>query len=293
MDFIYVLSRLGEDIFDLGRDKMEEKKIDKKKVDKKKLYQILFVVFLIGFGISLGILVHEIYTRWQAQQKLESLAGNETETEIIEVTETEVDLYTRLGIVIPEKNLDWNVLKETNADIYAWIYIPNTNVDYPILQHAENDAYYLDHDIDGNKNKDGSIYTEKAYNSTDFADFNTVLYGHNMRAKTMFATLHNFEDAAFFEANRYVYIYMPDKVLVYDIFAAYKFSDKHILANYSTVSEAGKQQYLDEVFGTRDMRAHFREGVEVTVENHILTLSTCIGGQPNNRYLVQGVLIEE
>ena len=95
------------------------------------------------------------------------------------------------------------------------------------------------------------------------------------------------------EANRYVYIYMPDKVLVYDIFAAYKFSDKHILANYSTVSEAGKQQYLDEVFGTRDMRAHFREGVAVTVENHILTLSTCIGGQPNNRYLVQGVLIEE
>ena len=271
---------------------MKEKK-EVKKVNKKNIYKVLFIVFLIGLGIALGVMAHEAYMRWLAQEKMESLAGNDTETEFVEETETEVDLYTRLGITIPEKNLDWTILKETNSDIYAWIYIPNTNVDYPILQHENDDAFYLTHDIDGNKNKDGSIYSEKAYNTTDFTDFNTVLYGHNMRAKTMFATLHSFEDATFFEENRYVYIYMPDSVLVYEIFGAYKFSDKHLLANYSTISDAGKQMYLDEVFGIRDMSAHFREGVEVTVDNHILTLSTCIGGQPNNRYLVQGVLIEE
>ena len=271
---------------------MEEKK-NEKKIDKKKVYKILFVVFAIGFVISLGVLISDMYVRWQEQKKLESLAGNDTETEVVEVVTEEEDLYTRLGIVIPEKNLDWTVLKETNPDVYAWIYIPNTNIDYPVLQHQNDDAYYLDHDIDGNKNKDGSIYTEKTYNTTDFTDFNTVLYGHNMRAKTMFATLHNFEDATFFEENRYVYIYMPDKVLVYEIFGAYKFSDKHLLANYSMISDGGKQAYLDEIFGIRDMNAHFREGIEVTVENHLITLSTCIGGQPNNRYLVQGVLIEE
>lgn len=264
----------------------------KKKSVKKNIYKVLLIVFLIGFGISIGVIVHDIYTRWQAEKQIDELAGNDTEI-VIEETEEELDIYARLGIEIPEKNLDWNALKATNSEIYAWIYIPNTNVDYPILQSSKDDAYYLNHDVNGNKSVAGSIYTEGKYNSTDFTDFNTLVYGHNMKAKTMFATLHNFEDAAFFEENRYVFVYMPDRILVYDIFAAYMFSDVHILANYSTASDEGKLQYLEDVFGVRDMQAHYREGVEVTVDSHILTMSTCVGGRPNNRYLVQAVLIEE
>ena len=36
---------------------------------------------------------------------------------------------------------------------------------------------------------------------------------------------------------------------------------------------------------------YFREGVEITTESNLLTMVTCIGGRPNNRYLVQGVLV--
>ena len=261
----------------------------------KNIYKTLFVVFLIGFLISVGFIAYDKYVESASEKKVELLSGNNTEsmseTAVIE-TETEEDILSQLGIVVPEKNLDWELLKQTNEDIYAWIYIPNTNVDYPILQHSSDDAYYLKHDLDGNTSSAGSIYSERKYNNTEFTDFNTVLYGHNMKAKTMFATLHNFEDSTFFAENRYIFIYTPEKVLVYDIFAAYKFSNKHILAYYSTVSEGGKQNYLDVIFGIRDMSAHFREEVEVTVESHILTLSTCVGGDSNSRYLVQGVLIE-
>ena len=55
--------------------------------------------------------------------------------------------------------------------------------------------------------------------------------------------------------------------------------------------ETRRQDYIDSVFGIRDMSAHFREGVEITTESNLLTLVTCIGGRPNNRYLVQGVLV--
>ena len=266
--------------------------MEEKKMNKKKIYKTLFVVFVIGFVVSLGFLISDMYTRWKEENRIDHFEEFETETEFTEI-ETEEDLYTRLGIEIPEKNLDWNALSETNADIYAWIYIPNTNIDYPVVQHPTDDAFYLRRDLDGNKSTAGCIFSEHTYNSKNFDDFNTTLYGHNMKAKTMFQNLHKFEDTQFFEENKYVYIYMPDKILVYEVFAAYEFSDRHILANYSTISDAGKQQYLDEVFGVRDMAAHFREGVEVTVENHILTLSTCIDGKPDNRYLVQGILIEE
>lgn len=34
-----------------------------------------------------------------------------------------------------------------------------------------------------------------------------------------------------------------------------------------------------------------KEEVEVTAQDRILTLSTCISNKPNNRFLVQGVLL--
>lgn len=87
-------------------------------------------------------------------------------------------------------------MKETNPDIYAWIEIPDTNVNYPIVQSADDDSYYLNHTIDGQEGYPGSIYTEKV-NAKDFSDFNTVIYGHDMKDGSMFKDLHKFEDADF------------------------------------------------------------------------------------------------
>ena len=77
--------------------------------------------------------------------------------------------------------------QEINSDAYAWIEIKDTNIHYPILQHESDDAYYLNHRIDGVAGYPGSIYTERV-NAKDFSDYNTVVYGHNMKNKTMFVT---------------------------------------------------------------------------------------------------------
>ena len=277
--------------------------------NKKIVYRVLLVVFLIGFVVSVGLMLRDWWLESEAQRKFEQLSSQmtessqsqteesqetqttESETEIETESETEVDILEQLGIVVPEKKLDWEALWKKNEDIYAWIYIPNTKIDYPVLQHPIDDTYYLEHNLDGSKGYPGCIYSESLYNGKDFTDFNTLLYGHNMKNGTMFAALHKFKDSTFFEENRYIYIYLPDKVLVYDVFAAYVTSDRHILAYYSTISDEGKQKYLDDVFAIRDMSAHFRDGVEVTVSSKILTLATCIAGQDSKRYFVQGVLL--
>ena len=102
-------------------------------------------------------------------------------------------------------------LKTQNGDICAWIYIPGTDVDYPVLQGSDN-AYYLNHDAYGEYSPDGSIFVD-AGNNLDFEDFDTIIYGHNMSTGTMFKTLHNYEDDSFWESNRNVYIYLPDRVM--------------------------------------------------------------------------------
>lgn len=272
---------------------------------KNTIYKIVTIIFLVAFLICMGMLIKNFISEQKAQKKIEELKTNTEESissNVIEtVSEPEVEIENEivdpvdpleeLGIIVPEKKLDWEKLENENKDIYAWIYIPNTIIDYPILQHENEDSFYLRRDLDGNKCTAGCIYSEHTYNNKDFMDFNTLLYGHNMRNGTMFNNLHKFEDSTFFDENRYIYIYTKDNVLVYDIFAAYVTGNHHILAENSGQTETQRQIYLDELFGIRDMSAHFRKDVEVDTEDHILTLVTCVKGKPDNRYFVQGVLI--
>ena len=271
--------------------------------NKKKAAFVLCVCFLIGALVSGIIFIKQIVDRERAEKQLEQLAENTEVTEEIQEEkadtaeeEKESDLLEALreaGIPIPEKEIDFADLQEnTNADIYAWIYIPDSMIDYPVLQHPADNNYYLTHNLDGSEGYPGCIYSEN-YNTKDFTDPNTVLYGHNMKKGTMFAGLHKFEDSQYFEEHPYVYIYTPEKLLVYEIFAAYEFTDEHLLYNYDFTNEVIFQDYLDDILNTRSMNCNLREDVEVTAADKILTLSTCISTKPDNRYLVQGVLLNE
>lgn len=71
-----------------------------------------------------------------------------------------------------------------NPDVYAWITVPGTEIEYPILQHPSDNSYYFMHNIDGSYGYPGCIYTENL-NSKDFADNNTVIYGHDMKNDSM------------------------------------------------------------------------------------------------------------
>lgn len=197
---------------------------------------------------------------------------------------------------VPYKNLDWDELAEVNPDIYAWIYVPDTSVDYPILQHPTNNAYYLNYNIDGTYGFPGCIYTEN-YNSKDFTDPNTLIYGHNMDDDTMFSTLHVFRDKAMVDEDHYIYIYTPDKVLVYEIFAAYEYPSLHLILNYDYSNIYIYEQYLRNLFNvahTGARVANVRDDIEVTSDNRIVTLSTCTTDHDSTkRFLVAGVLIND
>lgn len=270
---------------------------------KLNFYKILCAVLVVVLVIVIAAMWYRNYTQNKAgdiykdlQSQVNSASPNVTvadsETETEEDTEpVEEDILSELGVEIPEKNLDWDVLRETNKDIYAWIYIPETNVDYPVLQSETADEYYLMHNLDGSYGYPGCIFTQ-LLNSKDFTDYNTVLYGHNMKNGTMFRTLHYYQNEEFFYNNPYIYIYTENGVLVYEIFAAYNAGDEHILNTYDLRTEEGFASYLDTVKEGAYLGGYIRADVEVTTANHIITLSTCTD-QSDERYLVQAVLIND
>lgn len=169
------------------------------------------------------------------------------------------------------------------------ITLDGTVIDYPILCRPEDDAYYHTHNVKGQEAVAGAIYIQGSYNSTDFSDFHTVIYGHNMRDGSMFAALHKFEDEDFFNEHDTVVIYTPTQRLTYTIFAAYPRDDAHLMRKFDYSSAEGRQAFLDEIATHTD--GHFRD-VELTTDSNIITLSTCIGSADDQRYIVQAVLTE-
>ncbi len=191
--------------------------------------------------------------------------------------------------------IDFDALKKINEDITAWLYIPGTDINYPIL-HGEDNDYYLNHSADKAENNSGSIFID-AVNSPGFADRNTVIYGHNMKNGAMFAGLHKFEDKEYYEDHPYLYIFTDDdKAVKYEIISAYETpaSDQ---AAYSIEFEDEKA-FLDYV-GKAIESAPIKPEPEPTAENKaetkfdedskIITLSTCVTGEHDQRYILVAV----
>lgn len=189
-------------------------------------------------------------------------------------------------------DINFTELWKINTDVYAWIRIPNTYVDYPILQFDGDDSFYLEHNIYKQYAFAGSIYSEKV-NSKDFSDPNTLIYGHNLLNGTMFASLHNFRDPNFFANNEYIYIFLPERTLIYQIFAAYEYDDRHIMHSFNFDDKEEFAEYLEYATNpTKSMTYNIRD-VEVTTDDKIITLSTCMDAIETSRYLVQGVLVSD
>ena len=193
--------------------------------------------------------------------------------------------------------VDFEEQWEINEDVCAWIRISGTHVDYPILRRGDAkslyDSYYPNVTIEGEEGLPGSIYIEPC-NSSEFTDFNTVIYGHNMRVKTMFGDLHGYDNEEYFDEHPYVYIVTPNRSLVYRVASAVYFDDRHIMYTYEHFQEQeARKEYLEALNGNKDSRNKYREDVPITADDRIITMSTCVGGESNRRFLVTAVLIDE
>lgn len=175
--------------------------------------------------------------------------------------------------------------REINPHVIGWLDIPGTEISYPILQHPTQDNYYLDITLEGGYGYPGSIYTN-SMEGQDFDTFNTVLYGHNMANETYFGSLKYFNDEDFRASHREIDVYTLKTKHVYDLFAVVTYDDRYITQRYDDEKPEDRMAFLRSLM---DFGPVVFNDVSVGPESHILTLSTCIGGMPNNRLLVLAV----
>ena len=262
--------------------------------NNKVLTAVIAVLSLLIAGCG-GFLLYQHFNN-QPSEQVPTEPSSSAITTVAETTEapTGATEQTEGTTVPPEPNpIDfarWQGAE--NDDIYSWIQVPNTEIDYPVLQSKPDydDNFYLDHGLDKDYRFAGSIYSQRA-NAQDYSDRVTVLYGHNMRDGSMFATLHWFADPDFFSENTAMTVYTPDKQLDYEIVAGIEYGSDHILNTHDFSDDAVYQRFLDEVI-LDSSAGNIRDGVTLDVSDRILILSTC-QNWGDGRYLVVGRLVRE
>ena len=276
--------------------------------NKKSFWKALFAIAIVLVIVGLAYIcwfMFQMYTSGSEYENLRSSVITGTDIDAGDSFLTEGTTYgdtpdAPLDNVVPEEvrdtvngGINFTELWEINTDLYAWIHIPDTMIDYPIAQYpGDDDTYYLSHNMFKESAFAGCIYTEKA-NSKDFSDPNTVLYGHNMQNGSMFRALHSFRDKSFFDANPYIYVYLPDRTLTYHIFVAYEYDSRHLLNSFDFTDKTVFQEYLDYAQNPTSSMMYNTRDLNVTADDKIITLSTCLGNVDSSRYLVQGVLIKD
>lgn len=250
-----------------------------------KIWKIVLAISLVVMVIS-GINIIRLSREYQ--KGINEYAQLEQYVSIQEETEgegTEVEGEKKDSKIPVSIEVDQEKLLAINEDFTGWLYYEPLKINYPVVRGNDND-YYTHYTFENEKNNSGAIFMD-FLNKPDFSNYNTIIYGHNMRNGTMFGSLKKLlSDDTILEENPYFYIFTEDKVYMYEIFAVYITN-----ANSQTYDliddEETQEDYLTYISET----ASWLSEKEVTAQDKIVTLSTCHGLHSNNRTVVHGVLI--
>lgn len=271
---------------------------------KKRLFLIFLILFtaaglaFLGYNLSIFLKTKESddVIKSAVKSNIESVISSEKISSVVissSVIEEEPLRDIKYG-EIGEIPVDFEKLKEQNSDIYAWIRIKDSTIDYPVLRTEGSDYnYYLNHTVTKKSGLPGAIYTQSKYNSRDFNDRVTVIYGHNMKNGTFFGNLHKYEKQDYLDAHKEIEIYLEDRVLKYEISFVATYSSDHLLYHFDTTDISGTVDLIEALkANSLNKNFYFDESLEVFDNDRIIILSTC-NGNKTQRYLVGAVLKEE
>ena len=266
----------------------EKRKKERRALRRRKTADWTVVLILCAIAVCCG--GYLIYHHWSVKQReleYEKLRQEETLSAATEtvIAEPETEESTEETVIYCDPVYDFGQLHEQNQDIYAWIVVPGTQVDYPLLQ-SETDNYYLDYNLDHSKGYPGCIYTNQC-NRKDFSDYNTVLYGHNMKNLSMFGSLKKYKTEDFYKYHQFFTIYTSECAYRYQIFAYYDVPETDEVYTVGFAPDDTFQKFIDKM----KQKSYDDTGVNVTKDDHIMTLSTC--STTGKRFVVHAVRIGE
>lgn len=178
-----------------------------------------------------------------------------------------------------------------NDDTVAWLTIPGTNIDTSVQQSDDNE-FYLRRNAAGDYDEFGCVYADYDCDLTTSATLprNLVLYGHTFdtERENSFGDLHNYDSYVFSKEHPYFYVSLSDAMLTYQLISA---GPCQADSDYDCIHTHPDNSEFRTILAKAAQRCVFDYDIDTTVQDSILTLSTCTD-DPDVRYLVVGKLVD-
>ena len=222
-----------------------------------------------------------------------STDSTESQEQASSVSEPESTDDQTQAISASEPTKDWNTsgvdLNTVIAqfpEAVAWIYFEDGHISYPIMQADDNEKY-VHVDENGEDSRTGAIFLDSR-SAADFSDSNSIVYGHNMKDRTMFGSLRDYrEDPHYYDNHQYFQIITPQQTLRYLIFEYMDVPENDVMYDY--VGEAALEFVKDAEPIRR--RSYMDSEIIVDETKRVVTLSTCTA-KDERQFLVMGGLVD-
>ncbi len=181
--------------------------------------------------------------------------------------------------------VNFDILLERNDDIVGWIYSEDTPINYPIVQSDDNN-YYLRRLTDGTYNRAGTLFMD-CKNASDFSDYNTIIYGHNMKTDIMFGTLPNYSKQSYYNNHPVMWLLTPTTNFKIEVFAGFvTYSTSYVYDSFDSFPDF--ENHISNLVSDSD----FEADADLSNCNKIITLSTCSYENSSSRYVIIGKMVE-
>ncbi len=184
--------------------------------------------------------------------------------------------------------VDWEYLRGVNGDVVGWLYCPNTPINYPVVQTTDNDFYLHRSFWDKQTNTSGTLFADSVCNIGPNYN-NYIIYGHNMKDGSMFASIEKYVDSSYYTEHPYIYFFTPDGDYRVELIAAHITESSMTNYPYYFTDNYDYQVYLNDITS----HSFFSTQASVSTEYQLMTLSTCdySGGYNDPRFLLHGLMV--
>jgi sortase B len=184
----------------------------------------------------------------------------------------------------PQIQEKFNALIAKNEDVIGWLKLDNTVIDYPVTQSNDN-AFYLEHDVNKQKNAAGSIFMDYR-NNLELSNRNLILYGHDMLDKSMFAAILSYESKYYWDAHPIIHFDTKFNNQDWEVFSAYT---TDVDFDYIQTDFKSNKEY-NQFLQLLQKKSLHPSTLKLAEDDTILTLSTCSYAFNNARFVVHARL---
>ena len=178
-------------------------------------------------------------------------------------------------------------LYQENPDLFGWLRIPDTAVNYPVMYSPEEPERYLHRAFDRSESYCGTPFPD-AECDTNGDLF--LIYGHHMKDGSMFGSLPEYADAAYWMLHPEIQLDTLCDTRRYQVFAAfYASTDEDTERAYYAYKTLPDRNAFESLTALIDSRKLYNTSIVPEYGDSILLLSTCSYHTETGRLAVAAV----